>query len=160
LLPRPPDPGWCEVHGVPVCVEHHPELAQVKGKPRLPAYDTAAALKLLPRAENDPKCKLHERRIQFASAEAAEKARVAIAAAAQRLPTERPLGDYVVANGEVCFDPTRVARVSAALPGRVWRVERALGDPVRKGEVLALVDAAEVGKAKGEFLQALAQAEL
>jgi membrane fusion protein, heavy metal efflux system len=37
----------------------------------------------------------------------------------------------------------------------VWRVEKNFGDPVRKGEVLALIDSAEVGKAKGDFLQSL-----
>ena len=35
-----------------------------------------------------------------------------------------------------------------------------VGDAVAAGEVLALVDAAEVGRAKSEFLQALAEARL
>src|SRR5262249_56385738 len=52
------------------------------------------------------------------------------------------------------------ARLSSRLPGTVWRVEKQVGDPVKGGEVLALVDAAEVGKAKAEFLQAFAQLDL
>ena len=48
----------------------------------------------------------------------------------------------------------------AALAGTVWRVEKQVGDRVQKGDVLALVDAAEVGRAKGEFLQAIAQLRL
>ena len=42
----------------------------------------------------------------------------------------------------------------------MFRVYKQVGDPVKKGEVLALVDAAEVGKAKSEFLQALVQVRL
>ena len=42
----------------------------------------------------------------------------------------------------------------------MWRVERSVGEAVRKGDLLALVEAAEVGRAKGEFLQSLAQSRL
>src|SRR5689334_14204564 len=68
--------------------------------------------------------------------------------------------ESVAANGEVSYDPTRVARLSSRLPGTVWQVDKQVGDPVREDEVLALVDAADVGKAKAEFLQAFAQLEL
>ena len=39
-------------------------------------------------------------------------------------------------------------------------MEKNVGDQVRSGEVLALVDAAEVGRAKTELIQALAQEDL
>ena len=42
----------------------------------------------------------------------------------------------------------------------MWQVQRQIGDRVRQGDLLALVDAAEVGQAKGEFLQAMAQVRL
>src|SRR5262249_42232662 len=35
-----------------------------------------------------------------------------------------------------------------------------IGDVVRKGEVLAFIDAAEIGRAKADFLQAIAQFQL
>ncbi len=41
----------------------------------------------------------------------------------------------------------------------VRRVERQLGDRVKAGDILAVVDAAEVGRAKAEFQQALAAVE-
>src|SRR5262249_1373119 len=44
--------------------------------------------------------------------------------------------------------------------GSVWRVHKNVGDAVKEGEVLALVDAAEVGRTKAEFLQACAQFNL
>jgi cobalt-zinc-cadmium efflux system membrane fusion protein len=66
----------------------------------------------------------------------------------------------VAGTGEVVYDPTRVARLSSRVPGTVWRVERQVGDSVRQGDLMALVDAAEVGKARTDFLQAFAQFDL
>ena len=42
----------------------------------------------------------------------------------------------------------------------MFRVYKQVGDPVKAGEVIALVDAAEVGRAKSEFLQAVAEVRL
>src|SRR5262249_27793284 len=53
-----------------------------------------------------------------------------------------------------------VARLSSRVPGMIWRVDRQGGDAGKEGDILALVDAAEVGRAKAEFLQALAQVRL
>jgi cobalt-zinc-cadmium efflux system membrane fusion protein len=155
LLPRGKAPPYCKKHGVPECPLDYPEVAQVTGPHHLPRYDVLAALALLDRPENNSRCKLHERRIQFASAAAAEKAGVDV-----DVVGEAPMTEFVAANSEVNYDQTRVARLSSRVPGTVWRVDRQVGDPVKEGEVLALVDAAEVGKAKAEMLQALAQDRL
>src|SRR5207253_505927 len=64
--------------------------------------------------------------------------------------SKAPVVEYVTGNGEISYDQTRTARLSARVPGTVFRVYKQAGDPVKKGEVLALVDAAEVGKAKSE----------
>ncbi len=63
--------------------------------------------------------------------------------------------ETIAANGEVNYDQTRLAPLSARVAGRVWKVFKKVGDKVRRGEVLAIVDSPEVGKAKSEFLQAL-----
>lgn len=67
------------------------------------------------------------------------------------------LTEQATAAGELAFDPTRVARLSARAGGVLRRVLKAPGDPVRAGEVVALVDSADVGTAKAEFQQALVQ---
>src|SRR6185312_12773458 len=108
------------------------------------------ALALKPRAENNSLCRLHTRRIQFASAAAVEKAGVDIAVVQQR-----PVVEAATANGEVVYDGNRMAHLSSRVAGTVWQVERQVGDRVRKGVCLALVDAADVGKAKAELLQAI-----
>jgi cobalt-zinc-cadmium efflux system membrane fusion protein len=70
---------------------------------------------------------------------------------------EAAVADAIDAAGEVGFDPARVARVSARSAGVVWRAFKAAGDPVRAGELLALVDAAEVGRLKADLLHAASQ---
>ena len=158
LLPPGKEFGWCKQHGVAECLLEHPELAQLKQTPAISSADTARAdraLKLLPRSENSSRCTLHRHRIQFASASAADKAGIDIA-----LVERQPIVEAVTANGEIVYDQTRAARLSTRVPGTIWRVERGVGEAVHKGDLLALVEAAEVGRAKGEFLQALAQNRL
>ena len=70
-----------------------------------------------------------------------------------------PVVESVRAPGEITYNPTLVARLSSRVPGAVWRVLKQVGDPVRAGEVVALVDAADVGRAKTEFLQAFTHLE-
>jgi cobalt-zinc-cadmium efflux system membrane fusion protein len=53
-----------------------------------------------------------------------------------------------------------MAHFSSRVPGTVWRVEKQVGDRVAKGDVLALIDAAEVGQLKSELLQAVSQVRL
>ena len=158
LMPKGRLHGWCKQHGVHECPSCHPEVAQLKQLPASWQADldrVREALALKQRVKNDPSCKLHLRRIQFTSAEAAEKAGIDI-----RLVDRAPIVETASANGEITYDPTRVARLSSRAAGTVWRVEKNLGDTVHEGEVLALVDAAEVGRAKAELLQALARLDL
>ena len=89
-------------------------------------------------------------RILFDSSEAVEKAGIDISTVWTSLLTEQ-----AKAPGEVSFEPSRVARLSPRAGGTVRRVLKFPGDRVVVGETLALVDAAEVGKAKAEFQQAL-----
>ena len=94
-------------------------------------------------------------RIEFASAEAVDAAGIDITPVWQTTLTEQ-----VTAGGEITFDPNRLARLGARAGGVTRRVFKAPGDPVRAGELLALIDSAEVGRRKAEFQQALVQARL
>jgi membrane fusion protein, heavy metal efflux system len=158
LLARPKAFGWCKLHGVYECPLCHPEVAQTNSRPQIASADyekAKRALDFAERPENNSKCKVHERRIQFISQEAVEKAGVDVEPV-----WTAPMVEAVTGNGEITYDQTRTARLSARVPGMVFQVYKQVGDRVKNGEVLALVDAAEVGKAKSEFLQALAQARL
>ena len=107
------------------------------------------------RPENNNRCLLYRRRIQFASEEAISKAGIDIG-----LVEERRMVETIKANAEIRYDQRRVARLSPRAAGTVWRVEKEVGQSVKKGEILALVDSVEVGKAKAELLQAIALVEL
>lgn len=158
LYPRDKDYGWCKEHGIAQCPLHHPDVAQLASVPTVSQADferADRALALLPRAENNSRCKLHERRIQFVSTEAIEKAGVDIA-----VVDSRPITEAVIANGEVVYDQTHTAHLASRVPGNVWSVERQVGDRVRKGDILALIDSGDVGRAKSELLQAIAQVRL
>lgn len=91
----------------------------------------------------------------FDSAEAVEKAGVEVTPVWKAAMTEA-----VSASGELSFDPRFTARLSSRAAGVAHRIEKAVGDHVRAGELLALIDAADVGKAKAEFQQTLVQARL
>ncbi len=60
----------------------------------------------------------------------------------------------------VSYDQGCVAKLTSRVAGSVWRVEKRVGQPIRRGEVLAVIDSLQVGKAKAELLQALADFEL
>ena len=155
LLPKPREFGFCRGHGVAECVTCHPELAQVTGTPRLPAYDTMQAIKVLARTENNSRNTLHKRRVQFASAESMAKSGIEV-----DVVQERPMSDFISANGEVTFNPSRVAHLSARVAGTVAAVFKMSGDEVRTGDILTLVDATLVGQAKSHLLQAVVQVQL
>lgn len=158
LLPQGKQFGWCKKHGVHECPLCHPEVAQTNYPAKVSPADLERAQKAIDfadRPENNSKCKLQDRRLQFASEEAVKRAGIDVAPVWQV-----PMVEFVVANGEIGYDQTHVARLSSQVPGTVRRVYKQVGDKVGEGEVLALVDAVEVGRAKGEFLQAFAQVDL
>jgi membrane fusion protein, heavy metal efflux system len=150
--------GWCKQHGIPECVLCHPELAQTKSPPNVTDDDrkrAARALEFTDRPENAKQCQLHQKHVQFATLSAVEKAGIEIAPV-----WESPIVEAIGANGEIIYDQTAIAHLASRVKGFVWRCEKQLGDHVRKGELLALVDSAEVGRIKAEFLQAVAQEQL
>ncbi|MCK6458066.1 MAG: efflux RND transporter periplasmic adaptor subunit [Phycisphaerae bacterium] len=178
---------WCREHGVPEsnCTICHPEIA-VKGKPPesdgievlapdgmtwQPVRSTAseadaccvkdatrttkAPTSTTKSAKDPATCQTHALRVQFASAESVKKAGVQLGSV-----MDRPMEQTIIANAETQYDQTRYAEVAARVPGVVWRVDKQLGQTVKKGDVLALLDAAEVGRVKAELLTASAQREL
>jgi cobalt-zinc-cadmium efflux system membrane fusion protein len=152
LMPRDKSVKWCKVHGVHECPFEHPEIVQTMSPASvtpemLPA--SKRALDFKPRTPNSEKCQLYLRRIQFASDDAVKKAGIEVTNVSQE-----PIVETLTANGEITYDQTLVAKLSPPIPGRVWQVYKRLGEAVRKGEVMALVDAADVGKTKAEFVSA------
>lgn len=158
LMPKPMTRGWCKLHGVSECVLCNPKLAQLSTTPVVTRADldrAKRALDFTDRVSNTSNCLTHLRRIQFATAADADKAGITVEPV-----WTAPAVEFVSGPGELGYDQTKVAHLSARTPGTVWKVYKHLGQDVKAGDVLALVDAAEVGKTKAELLQALATLQL
>jgi len=152
-MPLEKDYGWCKVHGVHQCPLEHPDVAQIEN-PNVTAEDFARAeraLAIRERKENSEFCKNYQRQIQFASLQSVQKAGIDVDLAQRHSVTE-----FITANGIVTYDQTRLAHLASRAEGTVWQVYKAIGDVVKKGDVLALVDAASVGQTKSELLDAIA----
>ncbi len=93
--------------------------------------------------------------IRLASAELVEQLGIQLVAA-----ESRSLSRELSVTARVTYDPARIAQLSARVPGIVWRVEKHVGQPIHRGEVLAIVDSMQVGKAKAELLHTLADVSL
>ena len=62
-------------------------------------------------------------------------------------------------NGEIGMHEKHVAHVVPRLDAMVTRVTKDLGDPVKKGDILAILDSRELADAKSEYLTTVKQAE-
>jgi cobalt-zinc-cadmium efflux system membrane fusion protein len=158
LMPSTEPFGWCRKHGVHECPLCHPEVAQLDSQYAVSEADllrAKAALDFAPRPINGSKDVLHERRIQFASLDAYDRAGVEVSPAFQG-----KIAETAAVHGEITHDPGRVAHVSSRAAGVVTKVFKHLGDAVSENDLLALVDAAPVGQAKADYQHWLAQLDV
>lgn len=65
--------------------------------------------------------------------------------------------EEVEANGLIEFSPQHLVRVSGRTKGTLWRIEKQLGDSVKVGDVLAIMEAPEVGNLKADLLRSMTQ---
>ncbi|MDB5338251.1 MAG: heavy metal resistance protein CzcB [Planctomycetaceae bacterium] len=72
---------------------------------------------------------------------------------------QRALHERVKATGVLAYDQRLTAQLSSRASGTVWKSVKNAGDTVQKGDVIIVIDAAEVGRVKTEFLSALVAVE-
>jgi|GEM_PF-633652 len=87
--------------------------------------------------------------VQFDSAAGAANCGIIIEPAALRT-----MDESVSANAVVNYDQTHLAQLAMRVSGTVAEVVRHQGEQVRAGDVLMVVDSAEVGQAKASLLEA------
>jgi len=139
-----PDDGWCAVHGKPEAT--CPECAQTKaaGKP-LPTKAVG----------NAKACRMPLSTVRLASAMLAQKLGIQTAVVGEELHAHR-----LIANAETAYDSNRYADISPRVAGFIREVKVDLGQVVRPGDVLAVIDSAEVSAAKTQFLSSQASVKL
>lgn len=72
----------------------------------------------------------------------------------------RAIASKLLAPAKMAVIPENEAHVTVSVTGRVRRVFKRLGDHVRRGEPLAILDSTDLGAAESDFLQAEAKARL
>jgi cobalt-zinc-cadmium efflux system membrane fusion protein len=156
--PALPTTRACQDHGLSVCPSCRPEIAQIAVPPKPTEADrerVRRALAVRPRPTGDMAALGLPRVIRFPSAAGADEAGIDISPA-----WTGPAVETVTGSAELAFDPARYGRVSSRAAGTAWRVFGRVGDAVHAGDLLALVDAADVGRAKAELQVALVQVRL
>ena len=93
--------------------------------------------------------------VQYKTPEAIEKSGITTVPAAHQ-----ELSEYVHVNGTIGYHQRRVARLSSRVTGTVWRIDKYVGDAVRSGDVLLIIEAVDVGRMKAEFLSELIATEM
>ncbi len=143
---------WCKEHDTPEsqCTICNPSDAKA-GAAR--AQSAGAEL----RWQHDPSmtCSTSSTAITLASPEVVRAASfefVQVQAA--------PLVRTVERNAELAYNANRYARLSSRAGGVVAEMKKDLGEVVKKGDVLAVVDSTDLGTAKSDLLQALETAKL
>lgn len=170
---------WCDKHGVPAsqcglcrseaALDHSglsiPQADALASALQLSVEETAgelapsvgpAVFEYVPakRKGINPNCLNHLSKIKFESAGIQER----VDLRSEPVGTQ-PVNKTLACYGEVRYDQNRYALISPLGGGVVKEVRVDLGDEVKQGAVLAVVDSVEFGKAKGEYLRASAQVQ-
>ncbi|MCX4194206.1 efflux RND transporter periplasmic adaptor subunit [Methylobacterium oryzae] len=70
------------------------------------------------------------------------------------------LSRHILVPGTITPDTDRIARVPVRVVGTVSEMRKRLGDDVKKGDVVAVLDSREVADAKSDYLTAMVQSDL
>ena len=155
---------WCGEHGVPksLCLRCSPELSrtvQLCAPHGAPAAICSLCRPELARSLPVPAKNATSAAtlpvVKLVRPEVAQKAGFE-----SKLVRESTTAAFAVGTGEVGFDQTRLGLVRARVQGVVLEVPVSNGDLVEKGQVLAVLDSADLGAAKADFLAALPLVEL
>ncbi len=143
---------WCEEHDTPEsqCSQCNPEAVKALTNRLL-----GAGVAHRWQREPSPNCATSKNVVRLASADVAEAAGFGFAQV-----NAGPLDRVVERNVELAYNANRYVRLSSRVPGVISEVLKDLGQTVRKGDVLAIVDSSELGSAKASLLQTLETTKL
>jgi cobalt-zinc-cadmium efflux system membrane fusion protein len=138
-----PDDGWCGEHNRPeeLCLE-----CAKDGGGRAKPGDLTGSSKA---------CRRPWPVVRLASAKLSRRVGIETALASMERHTHR-----IACTAEVAYDGNRYAEARPRVASLVREVRADLGQHVRRGDVLAVVDASEVGSAKSSYLTHLSDVEL
>lgn len=97
----------------------------------------------------------HQEGVVTLSPDAQKQAKIAVVPVQPQL-----VADAFATTGEFEANADRLAHVKPAVPGRVTSVLKTVGDRVRAGETLAILQSSELGDAQAAYLEALSRLAL
>ncbi len=138
---------WCNEHDVPEsqCGTCNPEF-----KRQLADQSADSGVPRIKRKPN-PTCKNNDVAVKLSSYKTAKRAGIEYVTI-----EKRPIRDVITCNAEVEFARNLYARVASRVPAIVHQVKKDLGDPVKTGDTLAILDSVDLGIAKTEYLKFIA----
>lgn len=139
-----PDDGWCAIHGKPEALCQECAKAKAEGK-TLPVLKVGTA----------KVCREPLSTVRLASAMLADKIGIQTAEV-----TEETHAHQLVANAETAYDANHYADISPRVSGFIREVKVDLGKAVKHGDLLAVIDSAEVSGAKTQYLSSQASLKL
>jgi cobalt-zinc-cadmium efflux system membrane fusion protein len=139
-----PDDGWCAAHNKPEALCEECARARAEGKP-LPTEKGGTA----------KVCREPLPTVRLASAKLAQKIGIQTARVIEEEHAHR-----LIANAETAYDANHYADISPRVSGFIREVRVDLGQVVRPGDVLAVIDSAEVSAAKTQYLSSHAALQL
>jgi len=124
------------------------------GTAALPVAEPAGAAEPR-RAKDEPEPNDAQQSVIKLSGDQIEAAGIELAAVA-----DGALSHRITVPGTIVLHADRIARVSVKLSATVAELRKKLGDPVAKGEVIAVLESREVADAKSEYLAARLNGDL
>jgi cobalt-zinc-cadmium efflux system membrane fusion protein len=160
LIPTFKEAGdWCGGHNLPEsqCLSCNPQVrdewAALGPKPKEVSppepstIETDRPVRQLT-ATNDPLCTVDTLRVRFLDPSIIRKAGIHVE------PAQRTRMSAVLeVPAEVQFDPTRLTRVTPRAPGVVRETPIQLGDTVKAGDLLAVIDSPVLGQTKSRYIE-------
>jgi cobalt-zinc-cadmium efflux system membrane fusion protein len=74
--------------------------------------------------------------------------------------TTRPLVETITAPARLAYNAEAIAHVGAAVAGRINELKVRVGEAVKKGDALAIIDSPDLGEAQSDFLQKRTAADI
>lgn len=94
-------------------------------------------------------CGTHLLRIKFSRPDIAKRIDLKVAPV-----RKRAVSQTIRCNAEVAYNSNNLARLSSRFEGIVTEIRAVIGKPIKKGDVLAIIESPELGEAKIEYLTA------
>ncbi len=143
---------WCEEHAVP---ESQCKVCNPRAGEELSRRAAAAGAELRWQREPSMGCVTSSTPVTLSTPEA-----LTAAGFEYFEVSPRPLVRIIERNAQVTYNTNRYARVSSRAAGVVTAVLKDLGEHVRAGEAIAVVESTELGSAKSDLLQAIEMMKL